>query len=43
MKLAHMQRLVGKDATQLVVGETPHAHHYLVEEGIGRRVIVQQD
>ncbi len=43
MTLPHMMRLMGEDATQLLVAEATRAHHYLVEEGIGRGVVVRED
>ena len=38
-----MERLMGENATQLLVGETTRADHYLTEERVGCRVVVQQD
>ncbi len=38
-----MMRFVGEDAAQLVVTEAARAHHYLAEERIGCRVVVEQD
>ena len=40
---AHVERLVGEDAAQLVVAQSACADNYLVEERIGRGVVVRED